>query len=169
MTSQVAVDRDDLRILDALQDDLPLVHDPWETVGSRIGIPGDEVLTRLNLMADRGVLRGIAPTLESVRLKTGVSTLVALQVPEENIAAIAAMVNRYREVSHNFRREGEYNLWFTLAAGSPDRIDEIIDEILALTGTHPVAMLNLTTIRRYKIDLRFPLLKKPERGPDGSC
>lgn len=167
MISRIPVDQEDLRILDALQDDLPLDHNPWETVGSRIGIPGDEVLFRLNLMAERGVLRGIAPTLESSGLKTGVSTLVALQVPEENIADVAATVNRYREVSHNFRRKGEYNLWFTLAAGSPDRIDEIIDEILALT--HPIAMLNLTTIRRYKIDLRFPLLKKPERGPDGSC
>lgn len=164
-----SVDQTDILLLNALQDDIPLVPDPWEIIGKQIGISEKEVLVRLTRMEKAGILRGIAPILESEKRKKGVSTLITLQVPEEEISAIAAVVNEYPEVSHNFRRECEYNLWFTLTANSPDRIDEITDEILSRTGTDRTAMLNLMTVRRFKIDVKFPLLQKEHGVRDGSC
>jgi siroheme decarboxylase len=164
-----STDQIDLILLNALQEDIPLVPRPWDNIGEEIGITGEEVLARLNRMANIGILRGIAPTLESAKRKAGVSTLIATQVPEEKITDIAALVNGYPEVSHNFRRKNEYNLWFTLAAESEARIDEIISDILNRTGIQLDATLNLKTVRRYKIDVKFPLLQTPDGGRDGSC
>jgi len=148
----------DLRILDTLQDDLPLVPDPWEVIGRAVGMSGEEVQKRVNHLADSGIIRGIVPTFESGKRGQMASTLIALRVPERRITEIAAVVNEYPEVSHNFRREHEYNLWFTIAAASSDRIDEIIREILEKTVIPPDAYLNLITIKRYKINVTFPLL-----------
>lgn len=154
----MTIDELDLRILDALQDDLQLVPDPWEPIGASVGISGEEVLKRVNRLSECGIIRGIVPTLESGKRAYMASTLIALRVPEERIAEIAAIVNEYPEVSHNFRREHEYNLWFTIAAASTDRIDEIIQEILEKSAIPPDACLNLTTIERYKIHVTFPLM-----------
>jgi siroheme decarboxylase len=169
MTPKRPADTIDLLLLNALQNDLPLTKNPWEIIGNQIGISEAEVLHRLNVMTESGILRGIGPVFESAKRGGGVSTLVALQVPEEKIASVAAMVNEYQEVSHNFSRSGEYNLWFTLAAGTESRIHEIIQEILTRTGIPPDAMLNLKTIRRYKIDVIFPLILAANGGCDGHC
>ncbi len=150
------VDKRDLQLLQALQETIPLVHNPWDILGERIGCSGDEVLTRLKRLSEVGILKGITPILEAGK-RRGVSTLIALQVPEEAIDRTVAVINRYPEVSHNFRRDGEYNIWFTLA--TPEyRMDQIISEILIHSGIHQDQMLNLKTIRRYKIDVQFPFL-----------
>ena len=154
----MTIDELDLLILDALQDDLPLVPDPWGAIGTSVGISGEEVLKRVNRLSECGIIREIVPTLESGKRPQMASTLIALRAPEEKIAEIAAIVNDYPEVSHNFRREHEYNLWFTIAAASQDRILEIIQEILEKSAIPPDACLNLTTIERYKIHVTFPLM-----------
>lgn len=154
----MTLDDMDLRILDTLQDDLPLVPDPWEVIGRAVGMSGEEVLKRVTRLADSGIIRGIVPTFESGKRGQMASTLIALRVPERRITEIAAVVNEYLEVSHNFRREHEYNLWFTIAAASSGRIDEIIREILEKTVIPPDAYLNLITIKRYKINVTFPFL-----------
>jgi DNA-binding Lrp family transcriptional regulator len=159
----------DLRILNAMQDDLPLVPDPWEEIGTSIGISGAEILTRVNRLADSGIIRGIVPTLESGKRAHMASTLIALSVPEERITECAVIINEYPEVSHNFRREHEYNLWFTVAAVSTDRIEEIVQDILKRTNIQPDAMLNLTTIQKYKINVTFPLVYSPDGGLNGRC
>lgn len=158
----MTIDEVDLRILDALQNDLPLVPDPWGEIGASVGISGEEVLKRVNRLSEYGIIRGIVPTLESGKRAHMASTLISLRAPEERIIEIAAIVNEYPEVSHNFRREHEYNLWFTIAAASPDRIEEIIQEILQKSAIPPDACLNLTTMERYKINVTFPLLHSHE-------
>jgi len=160
MTGQLPVDQADLIILNALQSDFPLAPNPWEDIGRSIGISGEEVLRRVRQMKSLGIIRSISPTLESSKRKSRVSTLVALQVPNDRIEDVAAVVNEYSEVSHNFRREGEFNLWFTLAADSYEKIDRIVEEIMRKTGVEPDHLLDLTTIRAYKIDVTFPILQR---------
>ncbi|MDD1728872.1 MAG: Lrp/AsnC family transcriptional regulator [Methanospirillum sp.] len=158
------IDQRDLLLLHALQEEFPLVHNPWENIGNQIGMSGEEVLKRITMMETTGTLRGISPTLESAKRGTIVSTLIALRVPEERISDIATVINGYREVSHNFRRDHEFNLWFTLAADSTTRLNEITLAILAETGVHPEDMLDLKTRKRFKIDVKFPLTQRPDGG-----
>ncbi len=172
MTGLVQTDELDLLLLDLLQDEFPLVSHPWQIIAEKAGISEDEVLIRLRRLTDAGVLRGIAPTLESDTRGPMRSTLIALRVPEEEIHRVAAVVNRYSEVSHNFRREHQFNLWFTLASPSRERINNVLSEILSLTGVSQEDMLDLSTEKKYKIDVRFPILQKNtgKRGDaDGRC
>jgi len=153
------VDKEDLIILNALQNDFPLVHNPWEEIGRSVGISADEVLMRAREMKKLGIVRSISPTFESAKRRSRLSTLIALKVPDDLIGDVAAIINEYSEVSHNFRREDPFNLWFTLAADSNERIDDLIKEILNKTGIKPDHLLDLRTIRAYKIDVRFPILQ----------
>jgi DNA-binding Lrp family transcriptional regulator len=155
MNGNARLDRIDLRLLDALQDDLPLVPRPWAALGTRLGVPEQEVLERLGRMHDLGIVRAISPILDSHHLGLMATTLVALPVPIERVSDVAAIISGYPEVSHNFQRDNTYTVWFTLTAENEARLGELLSGILERTGIPERDILNLSTIRKFKIDVRF--------------
>jgi len=163
-------DQTDLAILDALQDDLPLVPRPWQAIADRLGITESTILSRTKRLEDAGIIRGISPVLESRSLGLHAATLVALHAPEERMDEIADLISRYTEVSHNFQRDHYYSLWFTLAAQNGEDIHRILDEILQRTGIPASDALNLPTVQKIKIDVRFSFLPAQQKehtvGPD---
>lgn len=167
MTIPVETDALDLCILDALQEDIPLVARPWEELAGRLGIAEPVLLTRLERLSRAGILRGISPIIESRPLGITATTLVALPVPDERIHEVAGIVSGYPEVSHNFRRDHRYSLWFTLSARDEDALRAVLEEILGRTGFSKDDILNLPTIRKIKIDVRFPVAGKRSEGRDG--
>lgn len=124
-------------------------------IADRLGISEPELLNRMERLQAAGILRGVTPVLESRRLGITTATLIALRVPESRIPEVARIINLYPEVSHNYRRDHDYSIWFTLAAATEERIGEVLDEILNKTGISEADMLNLPTRAQYKIDVRF--------------
>lgn len=155
MKEGLPVDRTDLALLECLQDDLPLVPRPWKAVAERLGITEDDLLERLQRLTGAGIVRGISPVLESRPLGLSAATLVAFRVPEDRIDEVAAVVSSCPEVSHNFRRESPYNLWFTITAKDRGAVDRVLEKILEATGVQKTNVLDLPTVRRVKIDVRF--------------
>jgi DNA-binding Lrp family transcriptional regulator len=126
-------DQTDLAILTVLQDDLPLVSRPWNTIAGRLGMSETEMLGRMQRLAEAGIIRGISPVLESRQLGLHAATLVALRVPEGRVDEVAAIISGYPEVSHNFRRDHPYSLWFTIAAQDGEWIRNVLQEIMERT------------------------------------
>ena len=163
-------DQTDLAILNALQDDLPLVSRPWKTIADRLNITETDIIGRMKNLEEAGVIRGISPVLESRSLGLHAATLVALHVPEERLEEIAAVISSYAEVSHNFQRDHYYSLWFTIAAQNEEGIQRVLHEILQQTGIPASDVLDLPTTKKIKINVRFSFLpaQHQERnfGPD---
>jgi DNA-binding Lrp family transcriptional regulator len=164
------VDQTDLAILNALQDDLPLVSRPWKTIADRLNITETEIICRMKNLEDSGIIRGISPVLESRSLGLHAATLVALHVPEERLDEIAALISSYAEVSHNFQRDHYYSLWFTIAAENEEGIQRVLHEILQQTGIPASDVLDLPTTKKIKINVRFSFLPAQQQecnfGPD---
>ena len=156
-------DTTDLAILNALQDDLPLVSRPWGAIAGRLGIPEPELLGRMKKLAEAGIIRGISPVLESRPLGLHAATLIALRVPKERLDEVAAIISSYPEVSHNFQREHEYSLWFTIAAKDEAGVQAVLDGILHRAGIPSTDILDLPTVKRIKIDVRFALSPAQEQ------
>jgi len=169
MTNHILPDMTDLHILDTLQDDIPLVTRPFAAIAQRLGIPKQVLLDRLKRLQEEGIVRGISPILESRHMGLFAATLIALHVPEERVHEIAAIISSYPEVSHNFRRDHYYALWFTLSGKNEEAIQRVLAEILQRTGIQDTDVLNLPTVRKLKVDVRFSFLKAEEReGTIGS-
>ncbi|MCK9581630.1 MAG: AsnC family transcriptional regulator [Methanoregula sp.] len=168
MTETFRPDETDLRILTALQDDIPLEARPWKAIADRLAISEAAMLARIQRMKNAGIIRGISPVLESHRLGLHAATLVALHVPDGRVDAIAALINNYPEVSHNFQRDHYYSLWFTIAAEDGKGIRRVLDDIRSRTGISPEDILNLPTEKKIKIDVRFRFVPvRPGEVPDG--
>ena len=163
-------DQIDLAILNALQNDLPLVSRPWNVIADQLGITETEIISRMRMLECAGIIRGISPVLESRHLGLHAATLVAFHVPEERIDEIAAVISSYPEVSHNFQRDHYYSIWFTIAARDEEGIQRVLDEILRRTGIPVTDALDLPTIKKIKIDVRFSFVPAQSReitnGPD---
>ncbi|MDD1706159.1 MAG: AsnC family transcriptional regulator [Methanoregulaceae archaeon] len=169
MTPQTPADELDLRILDALQRDIPLVSRPWESIAARLDIPEAVLLERMERLSREGIVRGISPIIESRPMGITAATLVALPVPEEHIREVADIISRYPEVSHNFQRNHRYSLWFTLSAKDEKTLHEVLQEILERTGFSREDVLDLPTVKKIKIDVRFPLAGVRNGGLNGSA
>ena len=153
----------DLHILDALQDDIPLVPRPFTAIAQRLGIPERDFLERLKRLHKMGIVRGISPTIESRHMGLTAATLVALHVPDERIREIADIINSYPGVSHNFRRDHYYTIWFTLAGKNREDIQHVLAEILRRTGVPDRDVMDLPTVRKLKVDVRFSFLSEKDR------
>jgi DNA-binding Lrp family transcriptional regulator len=144
----------DKQLLNIIQSEIPLVSRPFAAVAERLGDDEATVLARLNFLRDNGFIRRIGPFFDSARLDY-VSTLVALAVEPGKLPAVAAAVNAYPGVTHNYEREGEYNLWFALLTPSMAAQERVLAEVAGLPGIK--GMLNLPATKKFKVNVRFTL------------
>jgi len=148
MTPQVdAIDR---RIINRLQDSLQICDEPFAAPAAEIGITVDDLLARLAKLKKTGVLSRVGPMFNAARLGGGL-TLCAMAVPADAFDEMAAIVNGFPEVAHNYQREHAFNMWFVLATETADRSGAVIAKIEKLTG---IKVLNLPKLEEYFIGMR---------------
>lgn len=131
--SGAALDEIDKRLINALQGDFPLVAEPYREVAEALGLGETELLQRLESLLQRRVLTRFGPMFQIERAG-GAFVLAAMKVPEQEFERVAAQVNAFPEVAHNYRREHALNMWFVLATATPQGIAETIAAIEAATG-----------------------------------
>jgi DNA-binding Lrp family transcriptional regulator len=130
---KAATDATDRRIINALQGDFPLAAEPYREVADALGLSEAELLQRLDAMLERKVLTRFGPMFQIERAG-GAFVLAAMRVPDADFERVAAQVNAFAEVAHNYRREHALNMWFVLATATPQGIPEAIAAIEAATG-----------------------------------
>jgi DNA-binding Lrp family transcriptional regulator len=146
------VDDLDRQLLNRLQSGFPLASNPFQVLGEELGLEEVQVIERIGRLKEEGIIRRIGASFDSRGLGY-VSTLAALKVPENKLLEVAAMVNSYEGVTHNYQRNHEYNLWFTLIAPSSDELESTIREIQERAEGLPG--LNLPAQRVFKIKAEF--------------
>ena len=149
--SKILLDDIDKKILNAIQINFPLVHRPFEELGKSLGLKEEDVISRIKRLQKEGAIRRIGPII-STKKTGGMSTLVAMKVPPERVDEVAGIINGYEEVSHNYLRPADFNIWFTLSAESGERVNEILNELSEKTGCE---LRNLPTKRLFKIGVKF--------------
>jgi DNA-binding Lrp family transcriptional regulator len=151
----VTLDEADKALLQTLQDDFPLTTRPWDALADRLGTTAEDVMGRVRRFKEEGVIRRIGPVLETDRVGLTARTLVLMKVPLERMEEVAGTVSGFDEVTHNYERDHEYNLWFTLITPSQERLEEALAAIIDAAGVPEDDVLNLPVTERYKIGVRY--------------
>ncbi len=150
--SEPPMDDLDRRIIGLIQDDFPLESRPYAVIGERVGCSEEEAFRRVIAMKKAGVIRRVGGHFDSRKLGY-VTTLVGMKVPEKDVDRLAALINSYPQVTHNYEREGQVNLWFTLVAESRREIERILDQIKAQAPDAEV--FDLPAKRIFKLKVHF--------------
>ena len=144
----------DKSLLNLLQGNLPVCSRPFAALAEQLGTDEQTVLLRLQVLKQEGYLRRIGTFFNSGKLGYK-GTLVALRVEPDKMQSVARAINRYPGATHNYEREGRYNLWFTLLTPCLETEKKILDEVEALPGVED--LLNLKANKKYKINVQFKL------------
>ena len=142
----------DKAILNRIQSDFPITSQPYQTIADELNLTEKEVLGRVSRLKEMGIIRRIGANFVPAKLGY-VSTLCAAKVPEDKIERFADVVNRFPGVTHNYRRENSFNVWFTFIAPSMEEIEQNLKEIEQETGIKEI--LNLPATRVFKIKAQF--------------
>jgi DNA-binding Lrp family transcriptional regulator len=139
-------------LLNEFQQGMPLTSTPYADIARQLGVYETTVLETLQRLQTEGVISRIGAVFRPNRI--GASTLAAIAVPVDELEDVAAMVNQFAEVNHNYEREHRLNLWFVVVADDEDRLETVLAEIEERCG-YPV--LDLPLLNEYFIDLGFDL------------
>ena len=148
------MDTVDKQLLNLIQSDFPITSEPYKEIGIKLGISEAEVIQRLTDLKTNRIIRRIGATFDSKKLGYR-STLCAMKVPNERLDEVAKLVNSYSGVTHNYLRNHDYNMWFTLITESEKKQHDILQEIQEKSGI--TDLLNLPAVRFFKVRVDFKL------------
>ncbi|MDR0767290.1 MAG: Lrp/AsnC family transcriptional regulator [Methanosarcinales archaeon] len=147
----VELDEIDRKLINLIQLSFPVSTHPFLDIANEIGTTEEVVLSKLSRLKNEGIIRRIGPIINT-RGIGGTNTLAAVKVPSDQIDKAAAVINKYDEVSHNYLRNEEFNVWFTVSAPTQARLDQILNEIQTELNC---PLLDLPTIKQFKIQVNF--------------
>ncbi len=101
-------------LLKEVQQEIPIVQRPFLLIGNRIGMGEEDVIEMLKTLKQEKIIRQISPIYDT-RMLGYDSSLIAFRVQAGSLENVVNIVNSHPGVSHNYEREDEFNLWFTLA------------------------------------------------------
>lgn len=151
---KMELDETDKKILIELQNDLPVVKEPFSVVAGKVGIDEDAFFSRVKKLIDEGIIRKFGLRIDSKKVGFK-STLIAIKVPAEKLDEVGEKLNAFEFVTHNYARDHEYNVWFTIIERDGDALKKAIERIEEEIEYED--MLNLPVTRKFKINVRFDI------------
>jgi siroheme decarboxylase len=157
----IPLDETDKRLLNLMQGRFPLERRPFARVAELAEVPEDEVLRRVQHLIDHRIIRQVTPIFDTRALGYQ-SMLVAAKVDPEYPHRAAKFINTHPGVTHNYLRNHDFNLWFTLAVERDSKLglDGTLDVMARETGAESIRQL--PTLRLFKIRMDLEM----EKGTD---
>jgi len=150
----VALDDLDRRLLNLIQGRFPLQPRPYAEMAAEAEIGEDEALRRVARLLDERIIRQVTPIYDTRALGYR-SMLVAAKVDPDHPHRAARIINSHPGVSHNYLRNHEFNLWFTIAVEEDSALglDGTLDLLRELTGAESVRQLPTLKLFKIRMDL----------------
>jgi DNA-binding Lrp family transcriptional regulator len=152
----IPLDELDKRLLNLMQGSFPLTERPYQDVAGQAGITEERAIARVQELIDERIIRQVTPIFDTRALGYS-SMLVAAKVDPENPWRAANVINEHPGVSHNYLRNHEFNIWFTIATepGSPLGLDGTLEVLAREAGAESVRQLPTLRLFKIRMDLEM--------------
>ncbi|MFZ0513103.1 MAG: Lrp/AsnC family transcriptional regulator [Candidatus Nitrosopolaris sp.] len=157
------IDKVDKQLLNEIQWVFPLTDRPYLEISKRYNISEKDVMQRTSHLKEIGLIRQINAIFDTRRLGYK-SALVAFAVKPDRLNHVAEQVNKHPGVSHNYERNHEFNMWFTLAVPPYVEIKTDLDRMASIDGV--VKYRVLPTLKLYKIGVRLDMVNEDAKIPE---
>jgi len=155
------IDELDRKLLTLLQKEIPLETRPFQKMAVELGCSEEETLRRIRrLKEEEKIIRQISAIFDTKNLGYK-STLVAMRFDEKDLDQGAGVINQHPGVSHNYKRNCDFNLWFTVAVPPKETVEAHVDRLHELSGSRRT--LILPTLRLFKIGVKLDLTGKESK------
>jgi siroheme decarboxylase len=152
----IPLDDFDKRLLNQMQGAFPIVPRPYAEVASALGVTEDKAIARVRELLDARIIRQVTPIYDTRALGYG-SMLVAAKVDPEHPWRAAKIINSHPGVSHNYLRNHDFNMWFTIAVEEDSELglDGTLDVLAQLTGAESIRQLPTLKLFKIRMDLEL--------------
>ena len=159
-----SLDESDKELLNEIQWTFPLVTRPFDAIAKKFDTTPEIIKEKLKNLKEIGVLRQLSAIFDTRKLGY-TSSLVAMEIEHDELDHVASQINRHPGVSHNYERDHEFNLWFTLAVPPGADLNDELKKFNVLKGIKKVRML--PTLQLFKIGVKLDLVddKKHDIAP----
>jgi len=147
------MDEFDKKILNAMQKEFPVARRPFNELGKLVGLDEKEVIKRVGKLKSDGYIRRIGPIFERKKLGYA-STLCGVHVDEDKLTDFVNEINKHRGVTHNYERDGDLNIWFTIASKTNDEIHDFLSDI---EKKYRIKIYQFPEKKVFKIKTYFPV------------
>jgi siroheme decarboxylase len=152
----IALDEVDKRLLNLMQGQFAIASRPYQHVASKAELTEDEVMARVQRLLDERIIRQVTPIFDTRALGYS-SMLVAAKVDPEHPWRAANVINAHPGVSHNYLRNHEFNIWFTIAT-EPDSklgLEGTLQTLAREAGAESVRQLPTLKLFKIRMDLEM--------------
>src|SRR2546423_463114 len=152
----VPLDALDRRLLNLMQGSFPIAARPYEQVAACAGVGEQEAMERVRRLLQKRIIRQVTPIFDTRALGYS-SMLVAAKVDPEYPHRAAQVINSHPGVSHNYLRNHDFNLWFTIAT-EPDSklgIEGTLEVLAREAQAESVRQLPTLTLFKIRMDLEM--------------
>ncbi len=156
MENMVSMNELDKELLNEIQWTFPLVTRPFDAIAKKFDTSSEIVKERLNNLKETGVLRQLSAIFDTRKLGY-TSSLVAMEIEPEQLEYVANQINRHPGVSHNYERDHQFNLWFTLAVPPGSDLKSEVNKFKVLKGIKKIRML--PTLQLFKIGVKLDMVE----------
>ncbi len=156
-TTSATFDTIDRALLTEVQARFPVEHRPFAALGHTLGIPETECLERVGRLKTSKIIRQLSAIFDTRTLGYQ-STLAAMKVDPLRVDEAADVINQHPGVSHNYKRNDPFNIWFTVAVPPTDSLEKTVNIFHTLAKAEETIML--PTLHLYKIGVKLDLTGK---------
>jgi len=152
----IPLDELDKRLLNLMQGRFPIAPRPYAQVGAQAGMTEAQAIERVRQLIEVRIIRQVTPIFDTRALGYS-SMLVAAKVDPENPWRAANVINAHPGVSHNYLRNHEFNIWFTIATepGSPLGLDGTLEVLGREAGAESIRQLPTLKLFKIRMDLEM--------------
>ncbi|KEF34054.1 AsnC family transcriptional regulator [Deinococcus sp. RL] len=147
------------QLLNRIQKDIPIVRRPYQVLAEEVGLTEAEALDNLREVKAAGVLRQVSAIFDTRTLGYQ-SSLVAAVYDEDQLDAGAEVVNGHPGVSHNYKRNHDFNLWYTIAVPPESDLEAHVQKLHEQSGAKVTRLM--PTLHLFKIGVEFDMTGKEE-------
>lgn len=151
------LDDTDQELLNLIQVDFPVDSRPFNALADKLGIDESEVIERLAALKSARIIRQISAIFDTRALGYK-SSLVATRAPDHKVDEVAHVINDHPGVSHNYRRDHEFNIWWTIAVPPTSSLEDHVQAVHDLSGGEATRLMH--TIRMFKIGVDLDMTGK---------
>jgi siroheme decarboxylase len=152
----IPLDERDKRLLNLMQGSFPIGPRPYQHVAAQADMTEEQAIARVQELIDHRIIRQVTPIFDTRALGYS-SMLVAAKVDPENPWRAAKVINEHPGVSHNYLRNHEFNIWFTIATepDSPLGLERTLEVLAEIAGAESIRQLPTLKLFKIRMDLEM--------------
>ncbi len=140
-----------------MQGQFPIARTPYQHIASQAGIAEAEVLTRIQHLLDERIIRQVTPDLRHACARVLPRCWSPPRSTPTTRGRAANVINEHPGVSHNYLRNHEFNIWFTIATepDSPLGLEDTLLKLGELAGAESIRQLPTIKLFKIRMDLEM--------------